>query len=61
MSEHHSLPFLVTNWLSAYESEQGADTPEQRAARAQVRNAAALLASAFSTLGAFGTIARVRY
>jgi hypothetical protein len=60
------LPFLVTRWLSTlYEPKGGqknaADTNnvEQKEAMDKIRRAAADLASAFSTLGAFGTASRV--
>jgi hypothetical protein len=60
------LPFLVTHWLSTlYEPKGGkknaaADTNvEQKEAMDKIRRAAADLASAFSTLGAFGTASRV--
>jgi hypothetical protein len=67
------LPFLVTHWLSTLYNPQGgkknaaADTNaaatdtnvEQKEAMDKIRRAAADLASAFSTLGAFGTASRV--
>jgi hypothetical protein len=62
------LPFLVTHWLSTlYNKPTGgpknaaaADTNvEQKEAVDKIRRAAADLASAFSTLGAFGTASRV--
>jgi hypothetical protein len=69
------LPFLVTHWLSTLYQPQGgkknaadaaataADTTnvEQQEAMDKIRRAAADLASAFSTLGAFGTASRVSY
>jgi hypothetical protein len=64
------LPFLVTHWLSTLYQPQGGkknaadaaatDTNvEQTEAMDKIRRAAADLASAFSTLGAFGTASRV--
>ena len=70
------LPFLVTHWLSTLYNPQGgkknaaagtnaaADTNtnvEQQEAMDKIRRAAADLASAFSTLGAFGTASRVSF
>jgi hypothetical protein len=70
--EPTELPFLVTHWLSTLYQPQGAkknaanaeataaDTNvEQKEAMDKIRRAAADLASAFSTLGAFGTTSRV--
>jgi hypothetical protein len=64
------LPFLVTHWLSTLYNPKGGkknaaatDTNttnvEQKEAMDKIRRAAADLASAFSTLGAFGTASRV--
>jgi hypothetical protein len=64
------LPFLVTHWLSTLYQPQGgkknaadaaatAADVEQTEAMDKIRRAAADLASAFSTLGAFGTASRV--
>jgi hypothetical protein len=64
------LPFLVTHWLSTLYQPQGgkknaadaaatAADVEQTEAMDKIRRAAADLASAFSTLGAFGTTSRV--
>ena len=64
------LPFLVTNWLAHFSSSSSsaaaemnepdsAETKQQALARQRIRHAASELASAFSTLGAFGTAARV--
>jgi hypothetical protein len=64
------LPFLVTHWLSTLYNPQGgkknaADTAaadtnmEQKEAMDKIRRATADLASAFSSLGAFGTASRV--
>jgi hypothetical protein len=66
------LPFLVTHWLSTLYNPQGgkknaadtaaADTSvEQKEAMDKIRRATADLASAFSTLGAFGTASRVSF
>jgi len=51
------LPFLVTHWLANYQSkvpEEFIDRQEQDAIQ-QIHNAAAELASAFTSLGAYGT------
>lgn len=57
------LEFLVTHWLSGYfccgEHEKSGATEEQRAALDVIQNAAASLASAFTSLGAFGSSAKV--
>jgi hypothetical protein len=67
------LPFLVTHWLSTVYQLPGSSkqkngaaaapagdlTVEQKDAMDKIRRAAADLASAFSTLGAFGTASRV--
>lgn len=46
------LPFLVTNWLANYRSPSGDAGCE---AEKRIRDAAAELASAFASAGAFGT------
>ena len=60
----HSLPFLVTHWLSDFSaSEAAGSTPEQQQqqeAVEKIQKAAAELAAAFSSLGAFGTRVVVR-
>jgi hypothetical protein len=49
------LPFLVTHWLSSYRVD---DKPSEEVIR--IRKAAAELAAAFSSLGAFGKKVLVR-
>jgi hypothetical protein len=51
------LPFLVTHWLAKFASTSGSG--HDAAAFAKIHNAAADLASAFDTLGAFGTVTKV--
>lgn len=62
------LPFLVTHWLANYRSSsdnatesssETTQTMEYRKAMAKIRQATSDLASAFTTLGAFGTSSRV--
>jgi hypothetical protein len=58
------LSFLVTHWLSSFTvpTTSPADHDndwEQQEAVAKIRRAAADMASAFGTLGAFGTVNRV--
>jgi hypothetical protein len=58
------LPFLVTQWLAKYGGEQkeGEMTdPKQQQALDTIRRATTDIASAFSSLGAFGTTYRVSY
>lgn len=52
------LPYLVTQWLASYDAV-GDEDPEKAAAVAKIRLAASDLASAFSSLGAFGTVSKV--
>ena len=65
------LPFLVTHWLSGYHQHSSGASPqqqhppqqlseEQAAALRKIQHAASELSSAFCTLGAFGSSARVR-
>jgi hypothetical protein len=68
----HELPFLVTHWLANYD---GTTTPatstsaitaapseaERQEAMTRIRRATSEIASAFATLGAFGTTMRVRF
>lgn len=57
------LPFLVTHWLANFGSGNGGsseDNEERRQAIERIRNAGAEIASAFSTLGAFGVTRPVR-
>ena len=56
------IPFLVTHWLSNFGRTHGAGSEEaqaQKEAIATIRRAASEIASAFSTLGAYGTTLRV--
>ena len=64
------LPFLVTHWLAHYsadrvqgnqESKVEADDPERKRALERIRSATAELASAFTSLGAYGTTIPVSY
>jgi hypothetical protein len=53
------VPFLVTHWLSGFaleheNSQEEEKQPEQQAALAKIRQAAADLARAFEALGTFG-------
>jgi hypothetical protein len=61
------LPFLVTHWLSAYRYDFGAngsgetiESDERKKAVSKIRQAAADLASAFTSLGSFGKSIKVR-
>jgi hypothetical protein len=64
------LPFLVTSWLAQFASNSNkrsvrgtaaaSETDDETEALARIRHAASELAAAFSSLGAFGTAARVR-
>jgi len=60
-SSLEGLPFLVTHWLAHYDDDGGAvdHDDQRRVAVERIRQASAELASAFSTLGAFGTAIRV--
>lgn len=49
------LPFLVTHWLSNYANKKGRKEDGDEDAIRRVRKAASDLASAFSSLGAFGS------
>lgn len=55
------IPFLVTHWLANYEKSKstGSGDEKEKAAMAKIRNAASEIASAFATLGAYGTTLRV--
>lgn len=61
------IPFLVTHWLSNFGNSSGTTAitgtevsqDHQRIAVAKIRRAASELASAFSSLGAYGTTLRV--
>lgn len=66
------LPFVVTHWLDNYRSSDGINedtetsttitavqTMLHQEAMAKIRQATSDLASAFATIGAFGTIFRV--
>ncbi len=55
------IPFLVTHWLANYEKSKSTASGDekQKAAMAKIRNAASEIASAFATLGAYGTTLRV--
>ena len=55
------LPFLVTHWLSGYsmDGREILKTDEETAALLKIRKATADLASAFTTLGAFGKSTKV--
>lgn len=52
------IPFLVTHWLEQFANvdNQEISTQEQAEAFEKIRRATSDLASAFSTLGAYGTI-----
>jgi len=51
------LPFLITHWLANYNANT--EDPDKKQALEQMKKATSQLASAFSTLGAFGTTIRV--
>lgn len=55
------IPFLVTHWLANYEKSKstGSGDEKEKAAMARIRNATSEIASAFATLGAYGTTLRV--
>lgn len=53
------LPFIVTHWLANFEGGSNLESDEQRRAVERIRNASAEIASAFSSLGAFGSTIRV--
>ena len=55
------IPFLVTHWLANYEKSKSnaSGDEEEKAAMAKIRHAASEIASAFATLGAYGTTLRV--
>ena len=61
------LPFLVTHWLAGYHHRSTtadavpAESEEQTKAVQTIERAANDLASAFATLGAFGTASRVSF
>lgn len=55
------LPFLVTHWLANFESGGGSNSDEEQRAIDRIRNASAEIASAFASLGAFGTTIRVGF
>jgi hypothetical protein len=51
------IPFLVTHWLANYKSKatEGEEGPEHEQAMQRIRKATSEIASAFSSLGAYGT------
>ena len=55
------IPFLVTHWLSNYEksNSSGSQDNSEKIAMAKIRSAASEIASAFASLGAYGTTLRV--
>lgn len=57
-----ALPFLVTHWLANLERDKSDsnDSEERQRALERIRDASAEIASAFSSLGAFGTTIHVR-
>lgn len=52
-----ALPFLVTHWLANFERDKSGvnDNEERQRALERIRNASAEIASAFYSLGSFGT------
>jgi hypothetical protein len=57
------LPFLILHWLANFEGSRGIspDEEERRRAVERIRAATVEIASAFSTLGAFGITIPVRH
>ena len=57
------VPFLVTHWLGQFgkKNDQGRRNQDQAEALQKIRLATAEIASAFSTLGAYGTVNPVRH
>ena len=57
------IPFLVTHWLANYVRQQKKELPdaEQRAIIDKISNATNEIASAFSSLGAYGTTVDVSF
>ena len=55
------IPFLVTHWLEQFGkgNKQGLATQDQAEAFEKIRRATSEIASAFSALGAYGTMNRV--
>lgn len=54
-SSSSEVPFLVTHWLANYKGGSNNNlTPEQKVAISKIRKATSEIASAFSSLGAFG-------
>ena len=59
------MPFLVTHWLENYDRSSSASSncpnDKQQEAMARIRRATSEIASAFATLGAYGTTFRVSF
>ena len=55
------VPFLITHWLAHYGEQKKGETedPQRKEAMERIRKATSDIASAFTSLGAFGTTFRV--
>jgi hypothetical protein len=55
------VPFLITHWLAHYggQNKEGMEDPQRKEATERIRKATSEIASAFASLGAYGTTFRV--